>query len=187
MKATIKCILINVNSLKKGYVIRIDGLFGIVDNVNKDITSVKFTDDTTKDYTTEELKVCVVKFLAMMRDYRTYPIIHSDFYNIIYAYPKKEDVARMDARDIFCDGELVKVLNKANPEDCIEIVSLDIVTKHKMFDNRLKRLGVIEKYLGKNKYSVVINDRTLVIKRTDFKLLSEGGNEREIFRLKNTQ
>lgn len=184
MKATIKCILINAAQLKKGWVIRIDGLFGIIEETNNKTTSVKFTDDSVQEYTTEELKCCVVKFLAMMRDLRTYPIIHSDFYSIIYAYPTKEDVKRMDSREVTCDGEIHKILNHANKEDCVEIVSMDIATKHNLLSDRLKRLGVIQKYVGKNKYLVKLPTKELTIKRSDFKLLTESGNEREIFRLK---
>lgn len=184
MKATIKCILINAAQLKKGWVIRIDGLFGVIEETNDTATIVKFTDDSVKEYTTEELKCCVVKFLAMMRDFRTYPIVHSDFYSIIYSYPTKEDVKRMDSREIHCDGEIYKILNHADKDQCVEVISMDVASKYGMLDNRLKRIGIIQKYTGKNKYMVKFPDRSLVIKRSDFKLLTESGNEREIFRLK---
>ena len=188
MLVNIKHILITVKTLKKGFTIRIDKMFGIIDSINGDTAEVLFVNDTRKTYTVEELKYCVVKFLAVMKDLNTFPVVHGDFYKLIYFF---NDEGRMEKllhdKEFTIEGSLENILAYPNVNDIVEIISLELANKHNLLKERTSRIGTIisTKKDGSSdgKFIVKFPTKTIPVKRSEFKIL-DGINAKQVFRIK---
>ena len=189
MKASLKHIIINkVGILKKGYVIKIDGLFGTITEVGAENSTVKFTDESVKTYTTEELKYCVVKFLAVMKDLNTFPVSHGDFYKIIYFFDTPEKVEKFvgNVVNTTAEGDLVTILSYPKEEDVVELISLKKAEENNLLKDKADRIGIITKIKKPRDGTFVVKfpTKTINLKRTDFNVLN-GVNSKQIFKIKD--
>jgi hypothetical protein len=187
MLASIKHILIEVNQLKIGYTVRIDGLFGTIVSINEkeNKIAVSFTDGSRYDsYTVSDLKYAVVKFLAIMRDLNSFPVIHGDFPGIISFFDTKEKVeAFVKGKEITAEGILQNILTYPKPNDVVELSSLKTAERHGLLSSRNDRIGIIEKKdRVPNKFIVKFPSKSISLRRTEFDILS-GINSKQVFKL----
>jgi hypothetical protein len=189
MIAIIKSILIEVPELKIGYTVRIDGLFGIVVAINKsaNTATINFTDGSSDDqYTIDELKHTVVKFLAVMRDLNSFPVIHSDFASLISYFDTKEKVKDFvnNVKDIKAEGSLLNILTYPKIGDVAELTSLKVAEKYDFLGDRTNRIGLIDKKADNNKGKFVVkfSSKTLTLKRSEFDILN-GLNSKQVFKI----
>lgn len=189
MLAIIKHILIEVNELKVGYTVRIDGLFGIIVSINKENNSatVNFTDGSTDDrYSIDELKHTVVKFLAVMRDLNSFPVIHSDFAGLISYFDTKEKVANFvnNVKDIKAEGSLLSIMTYPKIGDVVELTSLKIAEKYNLLGDRTNRIGLIDKKIDNNRGKFIIKfpSKSIILKRAEFDILN-GTNNKQVFKI----
>lgn len=188
MKAELKHILIEVKDVKPNYIIRIDGLFGTIVNVDKQNAkaTVNFTDGSSTDYTIDELKYCVVKFLAVMKDLNTFPVTHGDFSGIINYFDTKEKVKDFvnGVREVLIEGTLVNVATYPKEGDVIEITSLKIAEKHGFLNDRINRIGTVDikNSTHKDRFLVKFPSKSITLKRSEFDILN-GLNAKQVFKL----
>ena len=119
-----------------------------------------------------------------MKDLNSFPVIHGDFATITSFFDTKEKVkAFVEGREIKAEGTLLNILTYPKPNDVVELSSLKTAEKYKLLDNRIDRIGIIEKKdKVPHKFIVNFSSKTISLKRTEFDILS-GLNSKQVFKL----
>lgn len=183
MKVAIKVIKIPVKVIKTGYVLLVDKYFGEVVLVEPHQVKVKYPDESDELVPIDIAKECVAKFLAQTDDLRTYPLIHEDFYKIMWQFDTREKCAKFLANKGTVEGTFKNIPVMPKCEDIVELINIDIAEKHKL-DNKTKRIGTISKATGKYKYNVLFATATISLNRADFKIVGSE-NSKQVFCLKD--
>jgi hypothetical protein len=183
----INYILINVNIVKPGLVVLIDKAFGIIKEVNKESNKATVITifDEVREYFIEELQNCIVKFLAIMKDLNSFPIIHGDFIKIIYSFDSPEKMVRYidGVLEYTGEGTLDEILSYPKVDDVVELISLKKAEELKLIGKE-NRIGVVTK-IKENIFTVKLASKqnTINLKRAEFKVLS-GIDSKRVFKLK---
>lgn len=170
MKVALKVIKIEVPAVKVGYVVIVDNyLAEVVEIVNNEVT-VSFPDGTEQSITMDAAKVSVAKFLAQTPDLRTYPMVHSDFKNLLYMLGTKDKSRAVINGKGNCEGIFKNVPVNPQNGDIVELTNIDIAENHNMKE-KILRIGVLANSTGKYKYNVQFRDGFIDLNRKDFRII----------------
>lgn len=183
MKVAIRTIRIPVKVIKPGYVVLIDNYLGEVVLVTNSEVKVKYPDETEQWVPIQDAKENVAKFLAQTDDLRTYPLIHEDFYKIMWQFDTREKCLTFLKKKATAEGTFKNIPLMPKNDDIIEVLNIDIAEAHKM-DSKHKRIGVILNSLSKYKYNVSFGDKCVALHRTDFKIVSSD-DSKQVFSIKD--
>jgi len=179
MKAHLKHILLTTDDLKEGYVILHEDLFGIViNNISKSEVEVLFTDETKSIFQKNYIRNRVVKFIAIMKDNKSYPIIHGDFQTIISYINTEEKVkSYIDHQNVKIEGNIKKIYANPKVDDVVHITSMAVLEKHpSMLQDKIERIGIITS-ISNNICSIKLPGRKLELKKTTFEILNTLDNK----------
>ena len=179
MKVALKLICIDVKIVKVGYIVNVNNSIGKIAEINNGVCCILFPDGTESDISVDEAKTHVAKFLVQTSDLRTYPVVHSDFEDLMYAIHKTGEMEKFIKRGGHCEGRFTNVSMMPNIDDLIEIINIDIAEKYKLTD-RQKRIGVISKVNSKFKFTAKFGTQDIKLVRNDFKIIS-GENAKQVF------
>lgn len=194
MQATIKCVPIKVNVIKENFIVIDNNRFGVIIDIDSksDLCTVEFNTidgkSTVKEnYQQSELKNKIAKFIAVMKDHKTFPISHQSFYSIINELTNPEIVESLlnGKTNFTCNGEFQSFYTMPFKDALVEITDIETIDEYGLHD-KIRRVGVVEvvSKLEKKPHRIKLYDGTIAnITRNKFRLLS-AEDRKEVFKLK---
>ena len=189
MKFQLKCILIETKP-RTGYYVANEG--NLVSIIKMDMKNGFCKLSNGNKITIDQAKFCVAKLIGEVniddKPY-TYSIIHGDYPILIEALQKPvvyaDDVDEsmkiyknyagylIDGGSMECTGDFETIFTKTQPNEVIEITSINIIDKLNLYD-KVNRIGVVTDYNKvKQTFSINLNntdkDKPLFCQRKDFK------------------
>lgn len=188
MEATIKCFIIKIKNLKENFIVVVGNRFGVVTEIDNDTATVEFNNDggatTFKQvYKVNELKNSIAKFIAVMKDHKTYPIAHQSFFSIINVLTTEEQVIDLitERKNFTCKGEFQIISTMPAKDDIVEITDIGVIDKYGLH-NKINRIGTITSVSNNNNHTILLyNETTIKINRNKFKIIEN--DKKELFKL----
>ena len=182
MKVAIRTIRINVKTIKPGYILLVNNYIGEVVLVTPTEVKVKYPDGTEEMVPINIAKESVAKFLAQTSDLRTYPIVHEDFYNIMWQFDTKEKCLSFLKNKSTAEGTFKNIPCMPTIDDVVEVINFQITDTYSMTD-KTKRIGIIINSISKYKYNIRFGENVIALHRNDFKIIS-CDDSKQVFSLK---
>ena len=183
MKVAVRTIRIPVKVIKTGYVVCINNFIGEVILVTDTEVKVKYPDESEEMIPIDIAKESVAKFLAQTPDLRTYPIVHEDFYRLMWFCNTREKCVSFLKNTSTAEGSFKNIPCMPKNDDVIEVTNVAITDAYKM-TTKASRIGIINQSVSKYKYNVTFNAKVIQLSRNDFKIISSD-DSKQVFTLKD--